>query len=108
MRRSERFPIKVNDVEKRYGMPLTFIYAITSMTLDTTSSINAEHGGFQALFEQARLGAWIRDGSHGVHKVSIYKQCDDQVTIMGTCMHMAGAHRHTALLHTSRARQWLW
>ena len=43
----------VNDVEQRYGMPLTPIYAITSMTSDTTSSMSGEHGGFQALFEQA-------------------------------------------------------
>ena len=64
---------RVNDVEKRYGMPLTPIYAITSMTSDTTSSMSGEHGGFHALFEQARLGAWIRDGSPGVYKVSTYK-----------------------------------
>ena len=60
-------------------MPLTHIYAITSMTSETTCSMNAEHVGFQALFEQACLGAWIRDGSPGVIK-SIYKQCDDHVT----------------------------
>ena len=38
-----------NDVEKRYGMPLTPIYAITSMASDTISSMSGEHGGFQGL-----------------------------------------------------------
>ena len=71
---------RVNDVEKRYGMPLTPIYAITSMTSDTTSSMSGEHGGFQALFERARLGAWIHDGSPSVYKVSTCEQCDNHVT----------------------------
>ena len=39
----------VNDVEKRYGMPLTAIYAIISMASDTISSTSGEHGGFQDL-----------------------------------------------------------
>ena len=71
---------KVNDVEARFSLPRTPLYTITSRTADTTTAMSGEFGGFQALFERARLGAWRQDGSIGNYKPSTYKQCDDHVT----------------------------
>ena len=71
---------KVNDVEARLSLPRTPLYTITSLTADTTTAMSEEFGGFQALFERARLGAWRQDGSIGNYKPSTYKQCDDRVT----------------------------
>ena len=42
--------------------------------------LSGEFGGFQALFEQAHLGAWRQDGCIGNYKPSTYKWYDDHVT----------------------------
>ena len=69
----------INAIEKRYGLPPTPIYAITSLTADTTTFMSGEFRGFQALFEMAREEAGIRDGRPGTYKLSTYKQCNDHV-----------------------------
>ena len=54
---------------------------IRACALDFTPADPSGRGGaFQAIFEPARLAAWIRNGPSGVYQVSTYKQCDDHVT----------------------------
>ena len=61
---------KVNDVEARFSLLRTPLCNITSLTAHTTTAMSGEFGGFQALFEQARLGGWRQDGCIGNYKPS--------------------------------------
>ena len=54
---------KVNDVEARFSLPRTPLYAITSLTADTTTAMSGEFGGFQKPCLSRRV--WGHGGKMG-------------------------------------------